>query len=419
MQTIADSTGGRHCPKQLPGNLFSEHVINDVSDAIAIVASNLNGENHMYSKVTEHLKHVFDREDSADRQIPSRYKFPFGVWFRGSGFGCHPLEPSLFRHHQIDANWCECCKRKARVEYFDEVSMVRHFRSVAPHYQRDHTSQFDWLCLMQHYNMPTRLLDWTENILIALYFAVRSADGQGSPETDGVVYALNGARLNQITRLDAPRRMLVTPDSGDVVARSALSQARTKSGFRKVLVENGWWLKLRAMGKGSDQRPRYHEFRQWMKNATSPPGLNGRMPVVERLGHPVAVFPNRLNERLRAQQGVFTLHGGRVCDPNLMDGQVVQYQGEFPEPRSLYALNERVIKAKVAGKRFLIAFRVPRGEKCKRDGVDLGTGWQKKKIREQLKRLGIHEATVFPELDRQGVFISKQWRVKDNEPGRE
>lgn len=44
---------------------------------------------------------------------------------------------------------------------------------------------------MQHHGTPTRLLDWTENVLIALYFAVKD-----SPEVDGEIWTLYPLRLN-------------------------------------------------------------------------------------------------------------------------------------------------------------------------------------------------------------------------------
>jgi hypothetical protein len=48
-----------------------------------------------------------------------------------------------------------------------------------PHFLADTPDQDDWLewiALMQHYGAPTRFLDWTYSLYVAVFFAVERSD---------------------------------------------------------------------------------------------------------------------------------------------------------------------------------------------------------------------------------------------------
>jgi len=55
---------------------------------------------------------------------------------------------------------------------------------------------FSWMFLMQHYGVPTRLLDWSESPLVALYFVVDDSNPK-NVKKDGAVWMLYPRKLNE------------------------------------------------------------------------------------------------------------------------------------------------------------------------------------------------------------------------------
>jgi len=102
------------------------------------------------------------------------------VWFRG----------------QSDFNW-KLIPSVARIASAvnAEFTLIKRFKQNALTFLlKRPTTEWDWLFLMQHYGVPTRLLDWTESPLVAVYFAVSEEEHR---DKDGVVWCLLPKSLNE------------------------------------------------------------------------------------------------------------------------------------------------------------------------------------------------------------------------------
>lgn len=104
------------------------------------------------------------------------------TWFRGQPKVSWPLLPSLARKDRLAKG---------------EAALIKRFKQNAVSFLPPASrSEFEWLFLMQHYRLPTRLLDWTESPLTALFFAVEQC-----PTKDGALWCLDPIALNEIANI--------------------------------------------------------------------------------------------------------------------------------------------------------------------------------------------------------------------------
>lgn len=181
------------------------------------------------------------------------------VWYRGQSNKNYSLLPSYLRNNRSTP----------------ETSLLAAFKQNAIMLtDRQPTTSFDWMFLMQHYGIPTRLLDWSESPLVALYFALE----KNNEDTDSIVWALKPTELNKSANIRSLETFYI-PSFDDDIVKDSYSIENLSRGPETVVL------------------------------------------------NPIATIATRNNIRIQAQLGVFTIHHReKVPIESIGDGEhVIKY----------------------------------------------------------------------------------------------
>lgn len=256
-------------------------------------------------------------------------------FFRGHANKKFSLLPSIYRNKRWLSN---------------EDKIIREIIMRCPNEFSSTRSSFEKLVKMQHYDLPTRLLDITENPLVALYFAC-----VGEEEQDG-----------EIIFFKIPKSEVKYFDSDTVSVISNVAWA--KADFEVAYRFDGNYKKFH-------HKDNHHALKLMHDIKQEKPHFLERINP-NHVKSVVCVKPKMDNPRVVRQDGAFLLFG---------IGQNKHTPATLPE--------EWVFRPK--HKRYIIKSS------------------DKLSILKQLSGVGISKAKLFPEMDMVSQFIKNDYGLDD------
>ena len=255
------------------------------------------------------------------------------LYYRGHSNANYKLIPSLFREER----WINC---------EDKLYRELH-KECSDHFERLKTS-FKKLVDMQHYSLPTRLLDITELSNIALYFASES-----NFDYHGEVIVLNSSQTVRIN-----------PDDDITYLLSNLSKLK-------------YSVKREIYSAITDSTIQSEHFNQKLKPLISEVQKEHSTfcyePTKDDIKNYYIVDADWTNERIKSQSGAFVLCG-------LMDKDLKKHNLNPVR----YTVNEKMIVLIVVNE-------------------------SKKKILKELERNGVYHSKLFPGVESTAIYLKNKF----------
>ncbi len=323
-------------------------------------------------RVTERILQRFSRQNTETYGSVSHE-----LWYRGQGRTSYRLLPSAMRRYAQQNHRSDQLRTYQR-EAYEEFKF--RMDNMSEKQDRIGYTTCDYLALMQHYSAPTIYMDWSENALAALYFALEAyidptkLDEQNND--DAALYVLHPNLYNE-----ARNRImgLKKADTGIFLDKCMKETEQTSTNSLPNLSvkynEDKYNMFLLGEIGENDSIPAYcgREIKTLQDNFNQE----------KYLYLPLAIYSSRANARIRAQFGMFMAFN--IFTP-------IGENGNF-DYMSLEKIQEFFLDYFNDAEPFM--YKVIIKSNCK------------KKIAGWLKAIGVSKDMIYPELSNIGERIKR------------